>query len=98
MLAASWKAGMVMLSSLKISFPAMANARRMPAITQQANRAVRLRCCGLSLGVMAMKAGMVAIGSTITKSDVAASRMYSARLNLSELATDDWKSQLSKSV
>ena len=38
------------------------------------------RCSGLLLGVMARNAGTVAIGSTMTKSELVASRTYSRRL------------------
>ena len=42
--------------------------------------AVLLRSFGVSSGVMARNAGTVASGSTITNSELAASRMYSSRL------------------
>ena len=80
MLAASWKAGIVMPRNLKTHFPAMAKASNTPAATQQASRAILIRCSGVSVGVMARNAGTAASGSTITKSELAASRMYLARL------------------
>jgi len=51
-----------------------------PAATQHASRAVRMRCSAESFGVMARNAGTTARGSTITKSELAASKMYSSRL------------------
>ena len=51
-----------------------------PAVTKHASFAVRMRCSGVSLGVMARNAGTTASGSTITKSELAASTMYSSRL------------------
>ena len=53
----------------------MANASSTPAATQQASRAILMRCSGVSVGVIARNAGTVASGSTITKSELAASRM-----------------------
>ena len=44
---------------------------------QQANPAILVRSSGVSLGVMAINAGTVAIGSTITKSELTANNMYS---------------------
>jgi hypothetical protein len=58
----------------------MANARRTPAITQQARAAIRERASGESDGVIARKAGTAAMGSAITNSDPNASSMYSNRL------------------
>ena len=51
-----------------------------PAITQQASRAVWIRCSCDSFGVMAKKAGTVAIGSTMTKSELIARKVYSNKL------------------
>src|ERR1041384_4341375 len=73
---------MVMPKTLKINCPATANTSSTPAITQQASRAVRMRSCGVSVGVIARNAGTVASGSTMTKSELAASRMYSSRLTI----------------
>ena len=42
--------------------------------------AILMRGSGVSVGVIARKAGTVARGSTITKSELAASNVYSARL------------------
>src|SRR5438552_8404896 len=85
MLAANWKAGMVMPRNLKIHLPATAKTINTPAITQQARPAMRTRCSGVSVGVMARKAGTVASGSTMTKSELAARRTYSASWWLKEL-------------
>jgi hypothetical protein len=41
---------------------------------------LRMRCSAVSSGVMARNAGTTASGSTITKSELAASRMYSSNL------------------
>jgi len=41
---------------------------------------VRMRCSAVSFGVMARNAGTTASGSTITKSELAASKMYSNNL------------------
>src|SRR5260221_685389 len=71
---------MVMPRNLKIHLPAMANVSSTPAMTPQASRAMRMRDSGESCGVMAMNAGTVASGSTITNNELAASRIYSERL------------------
>ena len=71
---------MVMLMTLKTSWPATENNRRTPAVTQHASRAVRMRCSAVSFGVMARNAGTTASGSTITKSELAASKIYSISL------------------
>ena len=65
----------------KINFPVRAKSSSTAAVTQHASRAVLTRCSGLSLGVMARNAGTVAIGSTMTKSELVASRTYSRRLS-----------------
>src|SRR6266404_3972507 len=80
MLAASWKAGMVMPRNLKIHLPAAAKMMSTPAMTQQARRAMRIRSWGVSEGVMARKAGTVASGSTITKRELVANKIYSGRV------------------
>ena len=94
MLAAIWKAGMVMPRTLNTSVPAMENANRMPAATQQASRAVRTRCSGMSFGVIARKAGTAASGSTITNSELSANKMYSSRSMEIELETVSAECQL----
>src|SRR5438034_318475 len=66
--------------NLKIHCPAAAKTIRTPAMTQQARRAMRIRCSGVSAGVMARKAGTVANGSTMTKRELAASSVYSVRV------------------
>src|SRR5215475_1977111 len=66
--------------NLKIHLPAIAKTTRTPAITQQANPAIRIRASGVSVGVIARKAGTVASGSMITKSELEARKMYSERL------------------
>ncbi len=80
MLAAIWNAGMVMPRSLKIHLPASANTINTPALTQQASRAILMRCSGVSVGVIARNAGTVARGSIITNSELAASSIYSIRV------------------
>src|SRR6266446_312060 len=79
-LPAIWKAGSVTPRTLKIHFPARAKSINTPAATRHANRAIRNWAAGGSFEVMAMKAGTTAIGSTITNSELTASRMYSVRL------------------
>src|SRR5438445_11982470 len=68
-----------MPKKLKMSFPVVAKSNRMIAEIMQAMRAIRMRSCGESLGVIARKAGTIAIGSIITNSGLAASRTYSCR-------------------
>jgi hypothetical protein len=41
-----------------------------------------MRSCGVSVGVIARKAGIVANGSMITKRELEAKRMYSGRLTV----------------
>src|ERR1043166_5210524 len=77
MLPAIWNAGKVMPRTRKIKSPARANVTRMPALTKQASCAIFVRCCGVSLGVMARKAGTTPSGSMMAKSDVVARRMNS---------------------
>src|ERR1700733_4413427 len=84
---------MVMLKIWKTRFPAVANTSNTAAVTQQARRAVRMRCSGVSVGVIARNDGMAASGSTITKSELAASRMYSSKLMRGELEINWGKSQ-----
>src|SRR5262245_25041862 len=79
-LPAIWKAGKVMPRNLKIHFPASAKRIKAPAATRQASRAMRNWAAGGSFGGMAMKAGTTAIGSTTTKSELNARRVYSVRL------------------
>ena len=69
-----------MPKNLKMSFPDVAKINKMIAATRQATRAMRMRCGGVSFGVIARNAGTVAIGSIITNSELTASRMYSGRL------------------
>src|SRR5665213_3957017 len=80
MLAANWNAGSVMPITLKIAFPAAAKTTSTPAATQQASRAIRNFAGGGSLGVIAINAGTIAIGSRITKIDVTANKVYSPRV------------------
>ena len=87
-LAAIWKAGMVIPMTLKINCPATEKASRTPAVTQQASPAIRIRCSGVSFGVMVRNAGTVASGSTITNSEPTASRMYSDKPTQMELGTN----------
>src|SRR2546428_50160 len=68
-----------MPKKLKMSFPVVAKINKMIAAIMQAMRAIRMRSCGESLGVIARKAGTIAIGSRITNSELAASRTYSCR-------------------
>src|SRR6266404_3313693 len=70
---------MVIPRYLKIHLPATAKASSTPAATQQASRAMRMRCAGVSVGVIARNAGIVANGSMMTNRELAASRMYSGR-------------------
>src|SRR5436190_1018528 len=70
---------MVIPRNLKIHLPATANPINTPAVTQHATRAIRIRSAGVSVGVIARKAGTVAKGSTMTKRELVASRMYSGR-------------------
>src|SRR5512134_2525514 len=49
----------------------------MPTATRQAVRAIRSRWPSISRAVMAKKAGTVAMGSTMTKSELKASAAYS---------------------
>src|SRR4051812_49983606 len=49
---------------------------RMHAAMMHASRAMRMRASGPSFGVIARKAGTVAIGSMITKSDAPDNSMY----------------------
>ena len=73
---------MVMPRILKMTVPATANASSTMAIVPHASRAVRKRCSGVLFGVIASNAGAVASGSTITNSELAASRMYSVRVTI----------------
>ncbi|MEI9963094.1 MAG: hypothetical protein WDM76_18870 [Limisphaerales bacterium] len=73
--------------NLEDKSPATENASSTTATVQQAIRAVRKRCSAVSVGVMARKAGAVASGSTITKSELPASKMYSDKLTSLELET-----------
>src|SRR4051812_3725369 len=52
---------------------------RMHAAMMHASRAMRMRASGPSFGVIARKAGTVAIGSMITKSDAPDNSMYLSR-------------------
>src|SRR5437899_13111728 len=70
---------MVIPRYLKIHLPADAKPINTPAVTRQASRAILVRCSGVSVGVMARKAGTVATGSMITRSELEARKMYSAR-------------------
>ena len=79
---------MVMPMTLNTSVPAMENNSSTPAATQQASRAMRVRCSVVSLGVIARNAGTVASGSTITNSELAASKMYSGRFKETRLRAD----------
>ncbi len=90
MLAAIWKAGMVMPRYLKIHLPAAENPMRTPAVIQQAKRAILMRCSGESVGVIARKAGTVASGSTMTKSELEARKMYSSRLIAAQRTGRRW--------
>src|SRR4051812_4221847 len=65
---------------LKSRPPATENASNTVAATPQPRRAVRDRCSSVWFEVMAKNAGTAAKGSTITNSELAASRMYSRRL------------------
>lgn len=67
--------------------PATENTSNTAAVVPQATLAVRNRCSGVSLGVMARKAGAVASGSTITNNELPASRMYSLKLNPASVAS-----------
>src|SRR2546428_6186863 len=69
-----------MPKKLKMSFPVVAKINRIIAEITQAMRAMRMRSRGESLGVIARKAGTIAIGSIITNSELAASRTYSCRV------------------
>ena len=80
MLPAIWKAGKVIPSTLKIVFPAKAKSISTPVATRQANRAMRSCSLGVLRVVMAMKAGTVAMGSTITNSELNVSTVYSVSL------------------
>jgi len=80
MLAAIWKAGIVIPITRNTNCPVRPNTSRMPAATVQASRAVRSRCSSESVGVIAKNDGTVASGSTITNSDPNANKMYSDRL------------------
>ena len=84
---------MVMPSTLKINWPPTENTSNTPAATQHASRAVRRRCAGVSVGVMVRNAGTVASGSTITNSELAASKMYSDKLKRLKLGTIQGESQ-----
>src|SRR6266850_100344 len=44
---------------------------------------MRIRCSGVSVGVIARKAGTTASGSTMTKSELEASKMYSGKVTVS---------------
>jgi len=79
MLPASWKAGRVMPMTLKIILPVAAKRMSTPAATEQASRAVRNLAAGESLGVMAMKAGTTAMGSSTAKSELNASKLNSVK-------------------
>jgi len=70
---------MVIPKRRKIAKPVSAKNRRMPAATQQANRAMRIRSSGVFVAVIARKAGMVPIESTMTNNDEKASRLYAPR-------------------
>src|SRR5512146_1535614 len=88
---ATWTAGSVMPSSENSDWPTRANPIKIPIITTQAVRAIRSRWFRVSLAVMARKAGTVAMGSTITKSELKASAAYSVgvmRLSQSGLAEE----------
>src|ERR1039458_5627969 len=78
-LPAIWKAGKVMPSSRKIHWPDRANRMSTPAVTRQARRAMRSRDATESRDVMAINAGIVAIGSTITNSELSAKKQYATR-------------------
>jgi len=71
---------MVMPRNLKIHLPATANTISTPAMTQHAIRAILIRCCSVSVGVMARNAGTVANGSTMTNRELAARKIYSGNL------------------
>ena len=64
---------------LNIIMPAAAKHNSTAAVVQQATLAVRSRSSGVSVGVIARNAGAVATGSTITNSELAASKVYSVR-------------------
>ena len=79
MLPASWKAGSVMPMTLKIILPAAAKSISTPAATEQASRAMRNLAAGVSVAVMAMKAGTTAMGSSTAKSELNASKVNSVK-------------------
>src|SRR5260221_11395574 len=66
--------------TLKMKFPPAANSTSTPAATQQASRAMCSRSGGVLSGVMAMNAGITAIGSVITKIEVTVSEAYSPKV------------------
>ena len=80
MLPAILKAERVIPRKLKMAWPIKTKKTSTPAATRLASRAMRTRSATVLLGVMAKKAGTLAIGSIMTKSDVAASNVYSRRL------------------
>src|SRR3954454_4376309 len=79
MLPAILNAGRVMPKKRKIAWPVRTKIIRTHAAMMQASRDMRMRASGPSFGVIARKAGTVAIGSMITNSDSPESTMYLSR-------------------
>ena len=79
-LAAIWNAGNVMPRYWKIHLPINANTSSTAAATRHASRAILMRCSGVSRAVIARKAGMLAIGSTITNIELNAMKVKARRL------------------
>src|SRR5436190_24379384 len=69
-------AGNVIPKKRNRAWPVITNTIKIAAAMTHARRAMRMRDSGESFGVMAKKTGTVAIGSMITKSEVAESRIY----------------------
>src|ERR1051325_5754717 len=65
---------------LKINCPLSAKVSSPPAMAAQASRAMPSRWAGVSVGVMARKPGTTAMGSTMTKSELVARKVYSRRV------------------
>src|SRR5215471_18988687 len=77
--------------NLKTHFPANENTSSTPAAIQQASPAMWARCCGVSVGVMARNAGMTAMGSIITNSELKANKVYSIRPISAQSTCAGWR-------
>ena len=82
MLPAISNAASVIPRNLKIELPATANNNSTAVMVMQAIRAIWNRSPGVLSTVMARNAGAVAKGSTMTNRELAANKLYSAKVTL----------------